>query len=128
MFSWRSNTSNAVSFRDQLAANTLAYRQGRQTRVEAATREVYSLVKSAASAYSLVNSSTVFVFNTAYYQSNQYLPRPPVDSVLSNLSVDERDEVLTKVRDLFVNNDGLECHVDGTCIKVIWTLPENSTQ
>lgn len=127
MFSWRSTPSNVVSLHDQLAANTLAYRQGRPARVESAVREVYSTVKSAVGAYSLVNSPSVFVFNTAHYQSSQYLPRPSSDSVLSNLSADERDEVLAKVRDLFVNNDGLESHVDGTCIKLVWRLPENST-
>ena len=119
MFGWRNNTSNIVTstntsnvnstnLHDRLVANTAAYRRGRKTRVEEETKRVYAQLKDLALAFSKNNNTTIFYHNP----------------VFDNLCIYERFEALENIRTLFLNNDGVECYIDGTTVKIIWRMPD----
>jgi hypothetical protein len=126
MFGWRSNVPQPapapeLSLHDTLVQNTLAYRNNSATRIEDAAQETYRIVKNAVLAHSKKNLTTMYTLNTVNDKASSC-------PLLAQLAANERDHALVTVRDRLVNVDKVECHIDGTVIKILWRLPETVPQ
>jgi hypothetical protein len=126
MFSWRSTPQPAlapVSLHDTLVRNTMNYRTQLPEHIKKVADTTYPVIRDAVIKHSCNNANNLFIFSTGVYIHGQGPDTELPD--LANLTYEERDKVLEHVKERFVA-EGVECHVDGTCIKIIWRLPENT--
>jgi hypothetical protein len=121
MFHWRTPAPTPApqpTFHDILVKNTLAYQQGSAARIDQAALATYKIVKDALLDFSTKSLTTVFALNTVHGGATP----------LGLLAANERDHALVKVQNILIEEDKLECHIDGTCIKVIWRLPAEAAK
>ena len=101
MFSWNKPKE---TFLDTLIRLTTTYRNGSDARITAAVDNLYTWCEKGLLNHATNNTSTTFYYNPA--------------SHLLQLSTDEIDQVLLKVRDRFneirdsAGVNALECHID----------------
>lgn len=108
---------NKVDLATATGLNTLRFRESRGTTLARYRESLYNVITKDITTHSLANSLAELHFN---FVSPDFCKKV---TGLADVTSQERDTLLTSLA-LRLKEDKFETYVDGTMLKVIWTVPE----